>query len=231
MRRLYGKAAFRRHSPAPTIDSVAITKYRQDVEALCRLVLGDYMRIPEGDDCYDAAFSIESMPRAPDKTAVFGEILRVLRPGARFAACERCLTEGFDPGNAEHLRIKHEIMAGDGLPDIALTSEICAALPLAGFGLLEARDLAPESAPETPWYRPLQGRDLSLTSLPRTPAGRPLTDLTPRIWEKLRLFPEGAAAVSTLLNTAADWLVEGGKAGVFTPMFFFLGRKPRRPEG
>ncbi|MYG40857.1 MAG: methyltransferase domain-containing protein [Nitrospira sp. SB0677_bin_15] len=200
--------------------------HTRDIRSLCRFIHGDYMRIPEYDDQYDAAFAIESMPHAPDKTAAFREIFRVLRPGSCFAGYEWCLTQNFDPGNVEHLRIKKDIMVGNGLPDIALVSEVCAALHSAGFELLEARDLAPESDPETPWYRALQGSDLSLASIPRTPFGRALTNLTLRVGEKLRLVPEGARTVSTLLNAGADALVEGGKSGIFTPMFFFLARKP-----
>ena len=204
--------------------------HTRDVESLCRFIHGDYMQIPEDDDRFDAAFAIESMPHAPDKMGAFREIFRVLRPGACFAGYEWCLTDDFDPGNAEHLRIKNDIMVGDALPDIALTSEICTALRAAGFELLEARDRAPESDPETPWYRALQGRDLTLSSIPRTPVGRALTNLVLRVGERLRVVPEGSRAVSTLLNAAADALVEGGKSGVFTPMFFFLARKPGSSE-
>ncbi len=202
--------------------------HTRDVESLCRFIHGDYMRIPEGDDRYDAAFAIESMPHAPDKAGAFREIMRVLRPGACFAGYEWCLTDDFDPENAEHQWIKNEIMVGDALPEIASMPEICDALRTAGFELLEARDRAPESDPGTPWYRALQGRDLTLASIPRTPFGRALTNLTLRVGERLRLFPEGSRAVSTLLNAAADALVEGGRSGIFTPMFFFLARKPPR---
>ncbi len=197
-----------------------------DIRSLCRFIHGDYMQVPEGDDHYDAAFAIESMPHAPDKTAAFREIFRVLHPGAYFAGYEWCLTENFDSGNVEHLQIKRDIMVGNGLPDIAFVSEVCAALRSAGFELLEALDHAPESDPETPWYRALQGRDLSLASIPRTPVGRALTNLALRVGERLRVVPEGARAVSTLLNAGADALVEGGESGIFTPMFFFLARKP-----
>ncbi len=200
--------------------------HTKDVQSLCRFIHGDYIRIPEGDDHYDAAIAIESMPHAPDKTAAYREVFRVLRPGSCFAGYEWCLTEDFDPDNSEHLRIKNDIMVGNALPELALTSEICVALRSAGFELLEAGDRATESDPQTPWYRALQGRDLRLTSIPRTPIGRALTNLTLRIGEKLRVVPEGATAVSTMLNAAADALVEGGKYGVFTPMFFFLARKP-----
>jgi len=152
--------------------------HTKDVETLCRFVLGDYMQIPEDNNIDDAAFAIKSMPHAPNKTAVFQEILRVLRPGACFAGYEWCLTENFDPDNAEFLRIKHDIMVGNALPDIALTTEICNALRMAEFELLEARDVALDSDPETPWCRALQGRDFSLRSFPRTPFGRDLTNLT-----------------------------------------------------
>ena len=205
--------------------------HTKDVGQLCRFIHGDYMQIPEDDDRYDAAFAIESMPHAPDKAGAFREVLRVLRPGACFAGYEWCLTDVFDPGNAEHRRIENDIMVGDALPEIASTSEICDALRRAGFELLDAHDRAPESDPQTPWYRALQGRDLTLSSIPRTPFGRALTNLTLRVGERLRLFPEGSRAVSTLLNSAADALVEGGRSGIFTPMFFFLARKPGRPEG
>ena len=204
--------------------------HTRDVESLCRFIHADYMQIPEDDDRFDAAFAIESMPHAPDKTGAFREIFRVLRPGACFVGYEWCLTEDFDPGNADHLRIKNDIMVGDALPDIALTSEICTALRTAGFDLLEAQDRASESDPETPWYRALQGRDLTLSSIPRTPGGRALTNLTLRVLERLRVVPKGTRAVSTLLNATADALVEGGKSGIFTPMFFFLARKPGPPE-
>ncbi|MCY4421019.1 MAG: methyltransferase domain-containing protein [Gammaproteobacteria bacterium] len=200
--------------------------HTRDVQSLCSFIHGNYMQIPEDDDRYDAAFAIESMPHAPNKTAAFREIKRILRPGACFAGYEWCLTKDFDAQNSEHQRIKKYIETGDGLPDIALSSQIDAALREAGFELLEARDLAPESHPTTPWYRALEGRDLSLSSIPRTPIGRALTNHVLRIIEKLRLVPEGTTAVSTLLNDGADALTEGGKTGIFTPMYFFLARKP-----
>ena len=204
--------------------------HTRDVRSLCSFIHGDYMQIPDGDDRYDAAIAIESMPHAPDKTAAFREAFRVLRPGACFAGFDWCLTEDFDPGNAEHMRIKEGIMEGNALPDIPLAHEIDTALRTAGFELVESDDHASASDPTTPWYRALQGRDLSFRSLPRTPIGRALTNLVLRVGEKLRVFPDGTVAVSSLLNRTADTLVESGKAGIFTPLFFFLARKPGRSE-
>lgn len=201
-----------------------------DVESQCRFIHGDYMQVPEADESFDAAFNIEATPHAPDKTAVFREIFRVLRPGGGFAGYEWCLTDAFDPTNAEHMQIKQRVMKGNGLPDISRTSEIGEALIAAGFELVEARDLAPEADPDTPWYRALQGRDLSLASIPRTPIGRGLTNLALRIGEGLRIVPEGAREISSVLNAGADALVEGGETGVFTPMYFYLAVKPGRSD-
>ena len=202
--------------------------HTRDVRSLCSFIHGNFMQVPEDDDHYDAAIAIESTPHAPDKTAAFREICRVLRPGACFAGHEWCLTEEFDPSNAEHLRIKEDIVVGDALPDIARTPEIGTALRAAGFELVDSHDRASASDPTTPWYRALQGRDFSLRGIPRTPVGRALTNLVLRVGERLRVFPDGAAAVSSLLNRTADALAAGGKAGIFTPMYFFLARKPRR---
>ena len=200
--------------------------HTRGVQSLCSFILGDYMQIPGDDNCYDGAIAIESMPHAPDKTAAFREVFRVLRPGACFTGYDWCLTESFDPQNAEHLRIKKVIETGNALPDIAGTLEVGEALRAAGFDLLEGRDLAPDSDPETPWYRALQGRDFTIGSIPRTPAGRALTNLVLKVAEKVRLVPGGTTEVSTILNNGADSLVEGGESGIFTPMFFFLARKP-----
>ena len=203
-------------------------RHTRDVQAQCRFIHGDYMQVPEADDHFDAAFEIEATCHAADKTGLFREILRVLRPGGYFAGYAWCLTDQFDPSNAEHARINEAIVRYNGIQDLALTSEYCTALEAAGFELVEARDLAHESDPETPWYRALQGRDLGLASIPRTPIGRALTTGVLRVAETLRLVPQGARTINSELSAGADALVEGGEASVFTPVFYYLARKPER---
>ena len=44
--------------------------------------------------------------------------------------------------------------------------------------------------------------------------------------ERVRLAPKGSTEVSTVLNTAADALVRAGELGIFTPMYFYVARKP-----
>uniref|UniRef100_A0A0A9CQG4 Smt1 n=2 Tax=PACMAD clade TaxID=147370 RepID=A0A0A9CQG4_ARUDO len=44
--------------------------------------------------------------------------------------------------------------------------------------------------------------------------------------EYVGLAPQGSERVSNFLEKAAEGLVEGGKKEIFTPMYFFLARKP-----
>lgn len=46
--------------------------------------------------------------------------------------------------------------------------------------------------------------------------------------ERFGVAPKGSLEVASMLERAADGLVAGGKQGIFTPLFFFLVRKPAR---
>ena len=53
-----------------------------------------------------------------------------------------------------------------------------------------------------------------------------LTHAMVGVLEAVRLAPPGSQSVSSFLVKGADALVAGGKAGIFTPMFYTLARKP-----
>lgn len=193
----------------------------------CGFLKADFMNLPIEDGRFDAVYTIEASCHAPDRVGLFRELLRTMKPGALFGGYEWCLTDKYDAESAEHQKIKKEIEEGDGLPDIAYTWEIDAALKEAGFELLEAQDLATTGDPETPWYHALSGQEFSLTSIPRTPLGRIITHNATKVMEKVGIAPKGTTEVSAFLNAAADGLVAGGEKQIFTPMYFFLARKPR----
>ncbi|MCU1278271.1 MAG: cycloartenol-C-24-methyltransferase [bacterium] len=192
---------------------------------LCSFMKADFMKLPVPDQTYDAVYAIEATCHAPDKTKLFKELFRVMKPGSQFAGYEWCLTDRYDAKNPEHCSIKKGIEEGDGLPDIWYTKDVIDALRAAGFEIITGEDLAPRSDPETPWYLPLSGR-WSLSGIKHTPAGRFVTSQVVRILEAARIAPKGSTAVAGLLETAAMALVRGGITGIFTPMFFFHARKP-----
>jgi len=184
------------------------------------------MKMPVDDATYDAAYGFEATCHAPDKTALFREIHRVLRPGAEFAAYEWCLTDRYDPSRPNHRKIKKDIEEGDGLPDIWTIPATKQALLDAGFEILESEDRAPSADPGTPWYLPISGRELTFTGVRRTRIGQRLTWAALTVAERAGLVPKGTMSVSQFLHRGADALVAGGETGVFTPMFYFRARKP-----
>ena len=203
------------------------TKQNQDARLAdrCSFMKADFMQLPVPDKSFDGVYAIEATCHAPDKVKLFKELYRVMKDGAEFAGYEWCLTDKYDPGNAEHRAIKKGIEEGDALPDIWTMPDVLDALKAAGFEVMQSRDCAPESDPETPWYLSLSGK-WSMTGFKHTPAGRFLTNKMVRVLEATKIAPKGSTAVSSFLNRAADALVAGGETGTFTPMFFFHVRKP-----
>ncbi|KAK9291293.1 hypothetical protein L1049_009483 [Liquidambar formosana] len=182
------------------------------------------MKMPFSDNTYDAIFAIEATCHAPDMFDCYKEIYRVLKPGHYFAAYEWCITDSFDPSNQEHQRIKGEVELGNGLPDIRSVAQCLEALKLAGFQVIWDKDVAVDSP--LPWYLPLDKNHFSLSSFRVTAFGRFITRNMVKTLEFVGLAPEGSQRVQLFLEKAADALVEGGKKGIFTPMYFFLAQKP-----
>ena len=180
------------------------------------------------DDTFDRGYAIESTCHAPDKAGAFSEIYRVLKPGALFWGQEMCMTGKFDPSVDRHQTIKNELMLGIALNDIATMSEVNRALETAGFEVIEAKDRAvEENGTTTPWYQPMEAGSRTLdNAFRRIPLGRKALLGTSKLAEKLGMFPKGSADVIGLLDRTARAYVAGGKAGVFTPLYCFLARKP-----
>ncbi|XP_077213801.1 cycloartenol-C-24-methyltransferase-like [Tasmannia lanceolata] len=194
------------------------------VDKSCNFVKADFMKMPFSDSTFDAIYAIEATCHAPDALGCYKEIYRVLKPGQCFAAYEWCMTDSFDPENQSHQKIKAEIELGDGLPDIRTTRQCLEALKLAGFEVIWEKDLALDSP--VPWYLPLDTSRFSLSSFRLTTLGRLITRNMVRALEFVGLAPEGSQRVSSFLEKAAEGLVEGGRKEIFTPMYFFLARKP-----
>ena len=180
------------------------------------------------DDTFDRGYAIESTCHAPDKAGAFAEVYRVLKPGALFWGQEMCMTDRFDPGDDRHRAIERDLMRGIALKDIATTGEVDRALETAGFEVVEAKDRAvDENAAVTPWYRPMESRSNTLgNALRRIPLGRKAFIGASRLAEMLGMFPKGSADVVGLMDRTANAYVAGGRAGVFTPLYCFLARKP-----
>ena len=179
------------------------------------------------DDTFDRGYAIESTCHAPDKQRAFEEVFRVLKPGALFWGQEMCLTGEFNSKDDRHRAIKEDLMRGIALKDIATFEEVNHALGAAGFQVMEGMDRAIQEGPSTPWYQPMESRHGTVgNALRRLPWGRKAVITGSKLAEVLRLFPKGSAEVIRLLDRTAEAYIAGGKAGIFTPLYCFLARKP-----
>ncbi|CAN4080574.1 unnamed protein product [Withania somnifera] len=158
------------------------------------------------------------------KVGCYKEIYRVLKPGQCFAVYEWCMTDSYNPNDAEQKRVKEEIELGNGLPEIRSTQQCLEAAKKAGFEVVWDKDLAEDSP--VSWYLPLDTSHFSLSSFRLTAVGRLFTRNLVSALEYVGLAPKGSQRVQAFLEKAAEGLVGGAKKGIFTPMYFFLVRKP-----
>ncbi|XP_042492312.1 cycloartenol-C-24-methyltransferase-like [Macadamia integrifolia] len=194
------------------------------VDRTCNFVKADFMKMPFPDNTYDAIYAIEATCHAPDMLGCYKEIYRVLKPGQCFAAYELCLTDSFDPNNQEHQKIKEGIAVGNGLADMWSTRQCLEALKLAGFQIVWEKDLAVDSP--LPWYLPLDTSHLSLSSVRLTAPARFITNVMVKALEFVGLAPKGSQKIQFLLQKTGEWVLQGGRKEICTPLYFFLAQKP-----
>ena len=109
-----------------------------------------------------------------------------------------------------------------------MKSDVLKAMRMAGFEVLEERDLA--DAPGcVPWQTSLMPQ-WTVADFKITPMGRWATHLMLFGMESIGMIPRGAVKVHRMLCKGADGLVKGGKENIFTPMYFVLCRKPLDSE-
>ena len=186
----------------------------------------DFLNVDAPDESFDAIYAIEATCCAPDKTSVYGEAFRLLKPGGVFGTYEWCMTGRFDARDPRHRKIKADIQLGAGL--LILDDQPTAenALRTVGFELVGATDLALSASPSIPWHQPLVRSGYSLIDLRKSAPGRWATHQLVKVLQALRIAPQGSVRVSKTLNIGATALAKAGKLGIFTPMHFLHGRKP-----
>ena len=78
---------------------------------------------------------------------------------------------------------------------------------------------------DLPWYSPLDF-GVSLNGFRNSRAGAFATHQLVRVLEKARIAPKGTLQMHSVLRLAQTSLVEAGKLDIFTPMYFWVARKP-----
>lgn len=219
------------------VTGVTINQYQVNVgnkycaerglDSKCRLIQGDFQKLPFEDETFNHGYAIESTCHSPDRRGVFGEMFRCLKPGGCFCGYEWVMTDIYNDKNKDHIRIKEGIEVGNGLPTLTTKHDVLNSLKEVGFELVCEYDANKNknSSLEIPWYDGMDGK-MTLQGFRMTPMGRRFTHAMVTTMETVGLAPKGSIKVSEMLNATADDLVVGGKMGIFTPSYFFLVRKP-----
>jgi sterol 24-C-methyltransferase len=220
------------------IDGITINQYQVNIgnkynqqlglDKLCKLTRGDFQDLVKvwEPSTFDVAYEIEATCHSPNRVDTFGGVAKVLKPGGLFVGYEWCMTDKYDPKNKDHVRIKEGIEVGNGLPTLVHYSHVIECMEKAGFEVLDHFDAnrGVHDENQIPWYETLNGK-MSLTGFRMTHIGRLCTHTMVWLLELLRIAPAGSTKVSALLNATAIDLCDGGKLAIFTPSYFFLGRK------
>ncbi|KAG0252652.1 hypothetical protein BGZ95_006569 [Linnemannia exigua] len=202
------------------------------LEKRLHFVKGNFMNMPFDSNYFDACYAIEATFYASSLEDVYGQVYRILKPGGSFGCHEFALTDKYEPTNPEHLRIVRGIELGTGIGKMKTVKGCLEALRHVGFTIEKHEDLAAYDD-RVPWYSPLvadlrranTARDY-LTFLGRHSMGRFVSETLLSVLEKLRVIPRGSTKACILLQLGIDSPVEGAILGIFTPMCFFVARKP-----
>jgi len=205
---------------------------KRGLSAHVTFVKGDFMKMPFADNTFDRIYSIEATCHAPSLEGVYSEIYRVLKPGGTYATYEWLLNDSYDPNNPQHKQISYDIEAGDGIPALIKKEVAHKAFADVGFEIIHDEDLA-DRGDEIPWYYPLAGElkyvrsiaDFVKVGLMTRPI-RYISHGFLGVLAFLRLAPPDANKTADALGVAADALVAGGRAKLFTPMQLYVARKP-----
>ncbi|KIJ15912.1 hypothetical protein PAXINDRAFT_168888 [Paxillus involutus ATCC 200175] len=205
-----------------------------DLDNQVSFVKGDFMKLAEqfGENSFDAVYAIEATVHAPTWEGVYGEIMKVLKPGGVFGVYEWCMTDAWDASNPKHKELAHAIEFGNGIPEMRSLKKAREAMVNVGFTVEHDEDLA-DRPDEIPWYYPLEGDIWKaqtawdyITVWRMSWSGKLVSHTAIRLLEMVGLIPKGTYEVGESLKVAADALVKGGQTKLFTPMYLAICRKP-----
>ncbi|KAK1321119.1 24-methylenesterol C-methyltransferase 2 [Acorus calamus] len=188
------------------------------LDSLCEVVCGDFLQMPFDGESFDGAYSIEATCHAPKLEDVYGEVYRVLKPGAMYVSYEWVTTGEYRSDDPEHVEIVQGIERGDALPGLRCFDEVAEIARKVGFEVMEEKDLA--RPPSGPWWARLKMGRIAYWR----------NHVVVSVLAKLGVAPEGVVEVHDMLYKTAGHLTRGGETGIFTPMYMILCRKPVKAD-
>ena len=172
--------------------------------------LNDAFAFP--DESFDASYEIQAFSYAKDLARVFGEVFRVLRPGARFSYLDWVLLPAYDASNPEHVELIKRACPLMGAVESPQVQDVINAMQKAGFEIVLSQNPS------------IDGQQNSLISNEDTYFQwlRKLIDVGARI----RLFPRYFPPLMERLMKDADALIALDQRGIGTTAYHIVCEKP-----
>ncbi|KAJ1675321.1 hypothetical protein EV182_001500 [Spiromyces aspiralis] len=209
----------------------------RDLTARCDMVdsitfvKGDFMAMPFVADSFDAVYAIEALAYAPSLVDAYHQVYRVLKPGGCFATYEICLTDKYNHDDPRHRKAAQDVAYGWGFGKLHHTSDCVEAARAAGFEQVTfAQDMAAHmgAGNDIPWYNDFSNELVDFSSFHRFLCSRvSRAAVESAFWaaERLGMAPKGSTEFQRIATAAVQGMVEGGKMGIFTPMFMVVAQK------
>jgi ubiquinone/menaquinone biosynthesis C-methylase UbiE len=174
----------------------------------CRAVRGDAQTLPFADASFDGAYALYALKYLSRLDGVFGELARVLRPGARLVVYDIVKTAGYDEHDPEHARLVHEFVYACGMPDLHTVGGLAEDARKHGLVEVSRADLSGRY----PWYHYFESTPL----LPWL-VGSPVVSRLVHGLERVRLLPRGFARFNDRFASGiVRALLEGGRRGILS---------------
>jgi sterol 24-C-methyltransferase len=179
----------------------------------CEFVLGTFNNpLPFPDGSFDAGYEIQAFTYAKDKDAVFAEVFRVMRPGAKFSYLDWVLLPAYDPKNPQHADLVNRTKPFIGAVDTVAAEEITGSMKKAGFEILLSENAS------------IGGHQSALIMSERKYFGF-LRKLV-AIGVKSRLLPPHFPPLFNRLKKNADAFVAADQMGLATTSYQIVCQKP-----
>jgi sterol 24-C-methyltransferase len=194
-------------------------------------------KMPFPDNTFDFVYAQEATVHAPLLRDVYTEICRVLKPGGTFGVTEWCMTDKFDAQNEKHIDIRRRLERGNGIANMRTTEEALTDFKFAGFDVYHVQDHALKGLQSRPWWCPLNADTSKFTD---RDDWWMVFKLKPWYWNMICALVWVYNKIGYMNKTATDTFMEavntqgqaihglrdGGKEGIFTPMYHMYGTKP-----
>jgi len=165
---------------------------------------------PYEDGAFDAAYNVQAFTYSKDYEALFKEIARILKPGAKFSYLDWVLLDNFDANNPKHKELVHNAMPILGAVNNPYYKDIENAMKKAGLEVILSKEASEDDVTQTPLIRAEGEQFKWIEVIAKT------------------CLPDRFKKMLDRINMHAESLFEGSEKQLFTTSYQIVCQKPTK---